>query len=535
MKNQNVQKIVNNIKNPKSKHFILAFIGSLQALFSVLFAFSVKDVINSAFYGGEVSELIKASVISVVFVIASFACMLTANILNEKFRIEAEVEIKKFVFKGYVYGSYKSSSKYMSGDVVNTLDKDSFGVANAYITVLPQVITLIFRLISIISALFILQPFFTLILIVIGAITVLATYFIRKITIRLYKTARDEEVKASAIIGETATNMLTVKGMRAELKLIDKLGLKLLNYAKARKNQRYFQSGFSSLTSFMFTAFYVVTLIVGAVGIFNGYDGFDYGVIVSMLQLVTQIKTPISSAGSLISSYYEMGVSADRLTALIGDKQTRITPVGEFKSLKVDNISFGYDGNEIVKQKTFSVKNGEKVVIKGATGVGKSTLLKLITGIYKPDNGEVLVEYSGGVYNVLDVSDTFSVAFQGNMLFGGTLKENLTFMRDDVTDEEIENAVRFACLDDVVKSVGGLDGMIGERGTTLSEGQAQRVAIARALLTNRPIMILDEPTSALDSNTQKVIINNIKMLDKTVIIVSHSNEIFGIADKIIEL
>ena len=121
------------------------------------------------------------------------------------------------------------------------------------------------------------------------------------------------------------------------------------------------------------------------------------------------------------------------------------------------------------------------------------------------------------------------------MLFSGSLKENLTLLNPSATDEDISKAIQFACLSDVIDAVGGLNGIIGENGNTISQGQGQRVAIARAYLSNRPVLLLDEPTSALDAVTSKTILTNIKNLDKTVIMVSHEEIAETYVDKVIDL
>ena len=124
----------------------------------------------------------------------------------------------------------------------------------------------------------------------------------------------------------------------------------------------------------------------------------------------------------------------------------------------------------------------------------------------------------------------FAYVPQGNTLMSGTLKDNLTMFTDNATDEDIDEAVRAACLDDLVAEI-GMDARLGERGIGLSEGQAQRVAIARALLSKAPILLLDESTSALDEQTEAKLLDNInKMRDKTVIIVTHRRAALAICD-----
>ena len=178
---------------------------------------------------------------------------------------------------------------------------------------------------------------------------------------------------------------------------------------------------------------------------------------------------------------------------------------------------------------------GEKVIIKGKTGVGKTTLLKLLTGVYKLSLGSVKYYFNGNSYDAFNVKNAFSVAYQGNMIFSGTLKDNITLSNLNATNEDIENAINFSVLTDVINAVGGLDGVISERGANLSEGQRQRLAIARAILSNASVIILDEPTSALDDDTKTELLENIKNSNKTFIIVSHDEKVFGVGGAIIDI
>ena len=538
MKNQNVKTVSQSIKNLKLKQFILILLGALNSILSVLFALSIQFILqvftnNEGPFDKVTSIIISASLILLVFVITTFA-----NAFSEKIKIEAEISVKKDVLKRYFSTAYLKSSQIPSGEVINRVQSDCASFAMTYVMILPQIVNVIISLLAIVVALVVLSPTFTVVLICSGLLMIVITYFVRKITMRLFKKTREKDGETSALINEATSNLLTVKGLRAENKVLDMISEKLLGYQSARKTQRYFQSAFSSLNHLLFNAIYLTAIVVSLVVSVNypqGVEIFSSFALVSIIQLLMQARSPITAFAPIINTYYEMGVCADRIVTITGFEQQYSSPKLEVEKIFVNGVSFSYDNEKVIDNLTFTIDANQKVLINGKTGAGKSTLLKLITGVYAPSEGSVDVYYDKGFINSYALKGAFAVAFQGNMLFSGTLKDNITLINESASDEEILDAIHFACLDDVIESVGGLNGVIGEKGTTISEGQAQRVAIARAYIANRPILVLDEPTSALDSKTEIQLLENIKNSHKTVIMVSHSQNAKNYVDKTISL
>ena len=174
----------------------------------------------------------------------------------------------------------------------------------------------------------------------------------------------------------------------------------------------------------------------------------------------------------------------------------------------------------------------------GISGIGKSTLLKLLLGVFNVHSGDITLKTSNGNIPIdKNTRRLFSYVPQGNMVISGTIKDNLTFINDNVTDDEIENAIRISCAKQFIDELPqGLDTVIGEKGMGLSEGQIQRLAIARSLLSNSPILLLDEATSALDEETEKQFLTNLRELDNvTCIIVSHKKAAIEICNKNIQI
>ena len=199
----------------------------------------------------------------------------------------------------------------------------------------------------------------------------------------------------------------------------------------------------------------------------------------------------------------------------------------------IDHVNFRYDDGteDVLRNISCRIRKGEFVALTGVSGGGKSSLFQLLLGIYNPTSGKIVYKSCDKeIQACRETRALFAYVPQGNTLFSGTLRENLTMFTDEVSDTDIKEALKAACIDDVAAEI-GLDAELGERGVGLSEGQAQRVSVARALLTGAPILLLDESTSALDEETEARMLENIsRMRDRTCLIVTHRRAALAICD-----
>lgn len=207
----------------------------------------------------------------------------------------------------------------------------------------------------------------------------------------------------------------------------------------------------------------------------------------------------------------------------------------DLRALQFDHIDFRYDRDVILDHTSLTINKGDFVAITGISGIGKSTLLKLLLGVFPTQDGSIYLEMADGSHIPADkhTRRLFAYVPQGNMLLSGTILDNLKFINSDATDEEVQRAVEIACADTFINELPqGLMTVIGERGMGLSEGQVQRLAIARSLLSKSPVLLLDEATSALDEETEHRFLKNLKALQNvTCIIVSHKKAALRICNK----
>lgn len=268
------------------------------------------------------------------------------------------------------------------------------------------------------------------------------------------------------------------------------------------------------------------------------------GNFVSFIAALIMLYNPIKSIGNNFNSVQMSLMAMERVFGLleatpkIHDKEGA-KPLDKIsKSIEYKDVCFEYvKGKPILKHINLKVDVGQTIAFVGNSGGGKTTMVNLLPRFYDVKSGSITID---GVdirdFQLDSLRDKIAIVFQDNFLFAGTIRENILLGKEDATPEEINRAIKAACLEEFISSLDkGLDTEIGERGVLLSGGQKQRIAIARAFLKNAPIVILDEATSALDNKSEAIVqqaIDNL-MADRTVFIIAHRLSTVRNADKIV--
>ena len=265
----------------------------------------------------------------------------------------------------------------------------------------------------------------------------------------------------------------------------------------------------------------------------------------SFLAFVTyneSLAWPVRSLGRVLSDMSKAGVSMDRVGYILNAQEEADAP--EAKSftpgdIVFDHVTFRYEEQDVLKDLSFTIRQGETFAILGGTGSGKSTLVQLLDRLYDTSKGKITV---GGT-DVRELSrhelrKNLGFVLQEPFLFSQTIRENICAARPEATEEEMREAARIACVDEAISAFPeGYDTIVGERGVTLSGGQKQRVAIARMLLQRAPVMIFDDSLSAVDAETDAKIRAALRetLRDATVILISHRIPTLMQADRILVL
>ena len=528
MKKMPILWIFRQIKRRIPALSVLAAAQILHSLFSVFFALGTRGVIDAAVSQNAPAFAeacrIQAGIIAVLLL--SFAIV---RHLRDRLHADLERDWKKKLLHGLLHGDFAAVSSYHSAELLNRLNNDVNRVNDGVLSIFPSAAAMVTRLLAAVVVLGTLDLRFTVLIAGIGGFVVLATALMRRKLKDLNKKVAEQDGKVSGFLQETIEKLLMVQTMdvsneverRCDILLEDRYKIQ-----RKRKNVSLLTNTGISLMSYGASFF---ALIWCAWRLLNGKMSF--GSLTAVTQLVSQLQTPFVNLSGILPQYVAMVASAERLMeleAIQGEPEPMAEDPAEIyrkmKSIHAEDLTFSYDRDVVLKNAEFSLPRGAFAVITGPSGIGKSTLLKLLLGVFRPD--------SGGLY--LDTHDKkiplnrstrplFAYVPQGNLLLSGTLRENLTIVRPEATEDEIRQAVFVSAMEDFLPHLPqGLDTLLGENAAGLSEGQAQRLAIARAVLGGAPILLLDECTSALDEITEQKVLRRLKDLPgRSCIAVTH--------------
>lgn len=548
---------------PKYKKIYIAMLMLVQALngaSGVLYALFLRNIVDSAAIHDE-KKFWYFVICTIILVLFQILIRAIIRWLNELSKATFENIFKARLMNNILYKDYANVSAIHSGEWLNRLTNDTVVVADSYVEILPGLVGMVVKLISAVIMLIILDWRFACILIPLGLLLLLFTYLFRKVLKILHKNVQEKDGKLRIFLQEHISSMLIVRSFATE----EKIEKESSNKMNEHKNERMKKNHFSNICNIGFgiamNGMYLFGVCYCGYGILVGTISF--GTLTAITQLISQIQSPFANITGYLPKYYAMIASTERLMEIEKIETDNVeiydmNKVKEYyskylKSFGLKNANFTYynttdDFKNISKDsmplaiKKFSIEinKGEYVVFTGHSGCGKSTLLKLLMSIYKLDSGERFLKEKDDSKEELTAEwrRLFAYVPQGNHLLSGTIREIVSFAdKDDLNnDDRINNALKIACADEFVSNLEyGIDTILGERGSGLSEGQMQRLAIARAVFSESPILLLDEATSALDEKTEKQLLKNLRnMTDKTVVIVTHRPAVFKICDRVID-
>lgn len=524
--------------------FIIAF-NVVQGVTSVLFANFSKNVIDGATVHGEMKYVVKYAVMLLGVVFLQLTINIVRNSIAERCKARLDVIFRSYILDRIMKKDYAAVTKYHTGELQNRLFNDVNVVTDGFTKILPNSVYFVTRLASSLIYLIIIDKIFALVFVVGGLVVFATAQLFRKQLKALHKRVQETEGETRSFVQELVINLLAVKAFSVEDKMRENADeLQEKNY-KARIKRRNFSIVTNAGLGAVFNVGSVFAIFFGAYRILMGT--MTYGTVTAMIQLVNQVQVPFASLSGVMPQYFSMIASAERIMELdnLADEvdlnsrdYDRNKIYSSLKAICFKNISFKYDRDIILDNTSLSIDKGDFVAIMGISGIGKSTLLKLLLGVFNAQSGEIYIDCADGRIPVdRHTRKLFTYVPQGNMLISGTIRDNLTFVNDDVTEQEIEEAVRISCAKQFIDELPmGIETVIGEKGLGLSEGQVQRLAIARSLLSKAPVLLLDEATSALDEETEKQFLTNLKeMSNVTCIIVSHKKAALEICNKHIQI
>ena len=442
------------------------------------------------------------------------------------------------IYKRIISSDYYEISKFHSGELVNRLNGDVSVITQGLMSIIPRVVQMVTKVAFSFTALYMLDKSFALVCIVILPFVTVAGRIYGKRMKNLHKKCRSASGKVFSHMQEGIRNILILKTFVKENASSKKL-FELQNDSLKLNVKAGIISMIANLLFFAVMTFgYYCALIWCAYKISIGL--MTVGTLTAILQLFDQLQTPFDEFSSIIPMYYQTTASVERIRELENiqpDDVKEPARCNDFGSIVIQNLTFGYkDEENIIDNFNAKIEQGKMTVIGGDSGSGKSTLTKIMMGVLKPCDGKIYFDNNGDTVECNNKTRiNFAYVPQGNMILSGSIKNNIAFYDDTISEDTIIQSAKDACIYDYIMSLpDGFDTVLGEGGLGLSEGQIQRLAIARALSIGAAVIILDEATSALDAETEEKVLNNIKeRKDLTSVVISHRKCAFNIADSVL--
>lgn len=525
--------IVRNSRPQVVSIILMCVFYALLSYAGVFVAGLAKEIVDAAAVYRDMGRVVFFAVLIISVTIGQILFNILSRITSFNASNKLQIHIKGNLFSTMIKKDYASVTSYHTGELLNRLTSDVDVITSAIIGILPSLVYFIVKLVGILVVLFSIDWRFAIVFVIGGALVMLVMLLFKGTLKNLHKKSQESDGKTRSFMQESLSSLLVIKVFNKYKRISDESDKLQWNNFRIRRKRNYISIASSMGFAVVFTFAYIYGLVWGSFMILNG--AITYGVLTQILSLVSQIQSPIQGLTSILPQYYQALASAERIMEIeklpeehVLDENVKIDTeklYSELSSIEFDNITFSYDDREtVLKDTSLSIKKGDFVVIMGISGIGKSTLTKLLLDVFTVQNGEIYFKLNDGSKVSVDrnIRDMFAYVPQGNFLLSGTIRENISFVRPDAADDEIMKAAETACADFISELPDGLDTMLGEKGMGLSEGQVQRIAIARAILAGAPVIILDEATSALDVDTELRVLKNIeKLRNKTCILISH--------------
>lgn len=514
---------------------INALIGLASVGVSLCQVWAVQRAIDVA-SGARPGTVYTAVALMGALILCDFALNVASTWVRNILGVKAQNRMQQRMLDRILRSEWNGRNRHHSGDVLNRLEFDVNNVVGFLTETIPSTLSVVAMFVG--AFCYLLSMDVVLALVTVAILPVFIAF--SKIYVgqmrRLTRQVRSSDSKVQSVLQETIQHRMLIKTLESNDVMVGRLEdtQRELRHKVVRRTAF---SVFSNLVlNFGFALGYLVAFLWAAVRMSE--KTLTFGGMTAFLQLVNRIQSPARSLTKLVPAFVSVFTAAERLMELEenpleeqGDPVRLAKPCG----VRLEGVSYAYDAADglVLSNLSFDFRPGSCTAVLGETGAGKTTLIRLILALLRPQQGRIVV-YTGATTRELSPRTRCNFVYvpQGNTLMSGTIRDNLRLGKLDATDDEMREALSKSCADFVMQLPDGLDTLCSEAGGGLSEGQAQRIAIARALLRNRAVMLFDEATSALDSETERQLLHNILAAhDKTVIFVTHRPAVVDYCDQ----
>ncbi len=521
---------------------ILTLSNAASSLLSVFFALGSANLIDSA-TSGQGTLFWRSCLIQGVIILGILFINLLNRHLREQILVDLDRDWKKGLLHQLLNSDYTGVKSYHSGELLNRINNDVQTLDSGIVTLVPNVAFMLTRLISVVVVLVSMTPLFTLAALGAGLVVVVITSLVRRQLKNLNKRVSESRGKVSGFIQETLEKLLMVQAMDVGEEMERRSNALIqehYDFQRRRKNISLLSN--SCIDTLLYGANFAALLFCGH-GLLQ--NTMSFGTLTAITSLITQLQGPMVNMSGIFPQYVSICAAAERLMELdvlyLGDdlpQQDGHALYEKLEGIGAQGLCFSYDRDRVFQDASFLLPKGEFGVILGHSGIGKSTLLKLMLGMFPPHSGQLYASTPDGPVSLnRETRKLFAYVPQGNLLLSGTLRDNLLLTQPEATQEQIDRALYVSCMDEFIPSMPqGLETVIGESAMGLSEGQAQRLSIARAVLSDAPVLLLDEVTSALDAQTEQTVLERLRQLPgKTCIAVTHRPAAIALSDWTMEM
>ena len=547
MRNRETLRFINkNIKGCKTKIALLSICQILLGALTVAFSFMLRYIIG-AIEAKDKNQLTLYIIIISAIAVALILLQIFYRIYYEISYVEIENKLKDNLFKTILNKDYQEIKKMHDEEWIHRLTSDTAVIANSILSILPSLCRMVIQLVLALLAIIYLYWQFGVALIPFIIVIIFITYLLRKRLKIYHHLVQEKDGKAKVFFFESLQGLSIVHSFVKEDIFAYKNKDNLEEYKKARLKRNLLGIWCSIGFIIVYYGFYIAGIIFCGNAIIDG--AMTIGLLTALVALLTQLTGPLGNITSIIPRYYSLLASGERLKIESDASVSYLTKSEidhyydkDFKSIDVRKISFSYldkYGNIVEALKDFSLKinKNEKILIKGSSGTGKSTLFKILLNLLKPEKGEILLigqeeQPLSSAYERL-----FAYVPQDNLLMQGTIKEVVTLFDYSVDTNRFDEALRLSCSDTFVNELAlKEETFLNEKGSGLSLGEMERIAIARAIYSDSPIMLLDECSASLDLETEKkVMANLLNLKNKTIVLISHHKYDESLFDQVIDL
>ena len=526
------------LSRPVRWRMVISVLAGLVRIGASLgFVWASKHLVDIA--TGDSPDSLSRGIALFVGVLAVQLCtLLFLNWWDSYNLVKTQNLLRKDLFGHVLRARWDGRERFLSGDTVNRLEEDIRVTSDLLVERIPGMVVTLLQLMAASAYLLTMAPNLLWVLLILMASTVFGSKLFFRQFRRIMAAIRARESELQQLMQESLQHRVLVLTLTHVDRVLEKFGWLQADVEDNTRKRLNYNAVARGLMFFGFQAGHATAFLWGVLGIMKGT--VTYGMMTAFLQLVGQVQRPIAELGRQIPALIQALTSIERLMEL---QELEEEPLANTVTLEgapevlVSHVCYSYPGvsEPVLKDYSCTFSAGALTLIAGPTGVGKSTLIRLILGLLHPSSGSVTV---GGHPAGSALRGNFMYVPQGNTLLSGTIRSNLLLAAPHASQEELREVLSLAQASFVYDLPQGLDTPCGEVGSGLSEGQAQRIAIARALLRPGGVLILDESTSALDAATEEKLLSALHARyhgHKTILFISHRPFAATLADAVVEL